>query len=195
MNKRAILAFLGMLLLGSMACSAVPFLVPTATPTATLTPTLTPTRTPTATPTLTPTNTRTLTPTKIIGIEEPVAIDDTQLQFRKALRRDTFLCGDQSSPADNPDTEEFLLLTAKVTSGPTVATAQDFEDWVSHNDIGLIQLVDDTSQYYDIYSFCYLMDSKKVMVQATFAFMINKNAASFVLVLPDDTHIPLDPLL
>jgi hypothetical protein len=195
MKKKAILSFLGMLLMGSLACSAVPGLAPTATPTVTLTPTLTPTFTPTATSTFTPTRTRTLTPTKILGIAEPVMVGETAMQFRKALRRAVYECGTTTHPADNPDTEEFLLLTAKVTSGPTVATAQEFDDWISRDDIDLIQLVDDTSKYYDIYSFCYSMDSKKVMVQVTFAFMINKNAATFVLVLPDDTHIPLDPLM
>ncbi len=47
MKKRRFLPILGTLLLGSIACSGLPFLAPTATPTITLTPTLT------STPTLT----------------------------------------------------------------------------------------------------------------------------------------------
>jgi hypothetical protein len=179
-----------------MACSAVPFLVPTATPTATLTPTLTPTRTPTATPTLTPTNTRTLTPTKIIGIEEPVAIDDTQLQFRKALRRAIYECGTAKQPADNPDTDEFLVLTAKVIGGPAINSNDDMFNWISTNEIRLMEVVDDTGYYSDVYdNICYSMDNKNILVQVAIGFVIHKDAATFVLVLPDDTHIPLDPLL
>jgi hypothetical protein len=195
MKKWVILSFLGMVFLSSMSCTAFSFLAPTATPTITLTPTLTPTFTPTLTATPSPTKTRTLTPTKIVGIEAPVMVGETSMQFRKALRRAVYECGTTTHPADNPDTQEYLLLTAKITSGPTVATAQDFDDWISRDNIGQIEVVDDANHYYDIVSFCYMMDSKKVMTQVTFAFMINKDAASFTVILPDDTRIPLDPLM
>ncbi|HEY5118330.1 MAG TPA: hypothetical protein VII90_02660, partial [Anaerolineales bacterium] len=180
---------------GSMACSTIPFLAPTATPTVTLTPTLTPTMTSTATPTSTPTSTRTLTPTKITGIEEPVLIGDAKLQFRKALRRDRFLCGDQSYPVETPDTDEFLILTAKVIGGPVVKTPADMTDWVSANEFDLMEVVDDNSHYSAYDSICYSMDSKDVVIQVVLPFVINKDAVTFVLILPDDTHIPLDPIL
>jgi hypothetical protein len=195
MNKRAILSFLGMLVVGSMACSAVPFLVPTATPTVTITPTLTPTPTFTPTSTFTPTATRTLTPTKIIGIEEPVLVGEANLKFQKALRRDAFLCGDANSPVKNPDTDEYLLLTAKVIGGPAINSDDDISNWISTNDIQMLEVVDDAGYYSDYTSLCYTIDRQNVLTQAIIPFEIHKSAASFVLILPDLTHIPLDPLM
>jgi hypothetical protein len=195
MKKRAILLFLGMLLLASVACSAIPFLVPTATPTATPTPTLTPTLTPTATPTSTPTNTRTLTPTKIIGIQEPVLINEANLLFQKALRRDTFLCGDASYPVEDPETDEFLVLTAKVIAGPEIKSGDDFSNWINTNGIDQMEVVDENGHYYSVFTNICGTTNKEVLTQAVIPFVIHKDATSFVLILPDDTHIPLDPLM
>ncbi len=195
MKIRVILMVLGVLLIGSMACSAIPFLAPTATPTVTLTPTLTPTLTSTATRTLTPTLTRTLTPTKITGIEAPVMVGDAKLQFRKALRRATYVCGDSTTPADNPDTEEYLLVTANILTGPTLSTDQDVTDWADHNNIFQFEVVDNNNQFSDITSFCYSRDTKGVLLSVDFPFVIQKDATSFVLILPDSTEIPLDSIL
>jgi hypothetical protein len=195
MKKRVILPILGAFLTGSMACSAIPFLAPTATPTVTLTPTMTPTLTSTATLTSTPTSTRTLTPTKITGIEAPVMIGDAELQFQKALRRSNFVCGTTTQPVDNPNSDEYLLVTAKVSSGPTINIGKDGDDWVSRNGIDRIETTDAGNHFYDITGICYNMDNSKVLTQVALAFVIHKDAESFVLILPDDTHIPLDPIL
>jgi hypothetical protein len=195
-KKRVILPILGTLLTGSMACSTIPFLAPTATSTVTLTPTLTPTMTSTSTPTSTPTSTRTLTPTKITGIEEPVMIGDAKLQFRRALRRDSFLCGDQSYPVETPDTDEFLVLTVKVIEGPMVKTEDDISNWITSNKINMMEVVDINNHYSDINpDICYQRDSKDMVTQLVIPFVIHKAAASFVLILPDDIHIPLGPIL
>jgi len=196
MKKRVILPILGALLTLSMACSAIPFLAPTATPTVTLTPTPTPTLTPTATLTRTPTSTRTPSPTKITGIEAPVMVGDAQLQFRRALRRSTFLCGDQSSPVETPDTNEFLILTVKVIGGPVIKTTDDLDNWIRTNAIDMMEVADNNNHYYEINpDICYTLDSTKVVTQLGIPFMIHKEAASFVLILPDDTRIPLDPIM
>lgn len=194
-KKRIILPILGMLLTGSLACSTIPFLVPTATPTVTLTPTLTPTLTSTSTTTSTPTSTRTLTPTKITGIEEPVMIGDAKLQFRRALRRSNFICGTTTQPVDNPNSDEYLLVTAKVFSGPTINTGKDGDDWLSKNGIDQIETVDAGNHFHKIAGICYTMDTSKVLTQVALAFVIHNDAESFVLILPDNTHIPLDPIL
>jgi hypothetical protein len=39
------------------------------------------------------------------------------------------------------------------------------------------------------------MDTSKVLTQVALAFVIHNDAESFVLILPDNTHIPLDPIL
>ena len=196
MKKRRFLLVLGTLLLGSIACSGLSFLAPTATPTITLTPTLT--STPTFTPTLTPTSTptRTLTPTKITGIEAPVMVGDAQLQFQKALRRANYICGTTNRPADDPKTEEFLLVTTKVINGPTITTKQDIDDWDNHNNISQIEVMDNNNKYYDFMSYCYKWDpNNKTLTQVVFAFVIQKAATSFTLILPDGTEIHLDPIM
>jgi hypothetical protein len=195
MNKRMFLPVLGVFLIGSMACSGLSFLAPTATPTITLTPTLTSTPTSSPTATASPTSTRTLTPTKILGIETPVTVGEAQLQFQKALRRATYQCGDSNRPADNPDTEEYLLITTKVLNGPDAATSQKFNDWLVHNDIDQIQLTDDQNKFYDSTSYCYSLDSTGILTRLTFAFLVQKDAASFTLILPDNTEIPLNPIM
>jgi hypothetical protein len=198
MKNKAILSIFGMLLVGSMACSAVPFLAhtPTPTPTQTSTPTLTPTNTSTATPTLTPTKTRTLTPTKLIGIEEPVTVGDAKLQFRRALRRSAFECGDKSYPVDNPDTEEFLVLTVRVVDGPAVKTGKEMSTWINMNGIDMLEIIDNNKHYSDEYgNVCYQISGEDVVTQLFFPFVIAKEATSFVLILPDDTRIPLDPIM
>lgn len=195
MKKRRFLPILGTLLLGSIACSGFSFLAPTATPTITLTPTLT--STPTLTPTLTPTSTPTwtLTPTKITGIEEPVTIGDTQFQLQKGVRRATFICGTSNEPVSKPDTDEFLLITAKVFNGPTIKTDQDYSDWIHKNDIDQFQVVDNNNNYYDVFNVCELSDSNNVILRVIFAFEIQKDAQSFVMELPDGTEIPLDSIM
>jgi hypothetical protein len=195
MKKRRLLPVLGTLLLGSIACSGFSFLVPTATPTITLTPTLTSTPTFTPTPTYTPTPTRTLTPTKIPGIEEPVTVGDTQMQFQKALRRSTYICGTTTQPATNPDTDEFLLVTAKVINGPTINSRQDFQNWINKENFDQIQTVDDGNNYYDLMSTCGTPNSSNEIVKVVFAFEISKAAQTFVLDLPDGTQIPLDSIM
>jgi hypothetical protein len=196
MKKRAVFWILGMLLLGSMACNSIPFLAPTATPTATLTPTVTYTPTPTATFTPSPTRTRTPSPTKIIGIEEPVKIGRAMLQFRQALRRNEFRCGDQTDPVENPDIQEYLVLVADVISGPVITKDQEMRDWVKDNQIQLLAVVDNNENYSDFINLCYAINSStNTLTRVTVAFLVDMAAKSFVLILPDDIEIPLDRLM
>jgi hypothetical protein len=96
---------------------------------------------------------------------------------------------------DNPDTDEFLVLTAKVIGGPVINSGDDMTEWVRTNDIEMLEIVDNNGKYSDYTEVCYIMNSKKVLTQTIFPFVIHKAATSFVLILPDDTHIPLDPLM
>jgi len=96
---------------------------------------------------------------------------------------------------DNPDSDEYLLVTPKVFSGPTLNTDQVGDDWVRNMGIDQIEIVDAGIHFYDIAGICYFMDASKVLNQVALAFVIHKDAESFVLILPDDTHIPLDPIM
>ena len=196
MKKRAVFWILGMLLLGSMACNSIPFLAPTATPTATLTPTVTYTPTPTATFTPSPTRTRTPSPTKIIGIEEPVKIGQATLQFRQAVRRSDFVCGDQTYPGDHPNTKEYLILIANVIGGPVINKDRDMSDWIRNNKIQLLEVVDNNDNYSDFINLCHAINSStNTLTRVTVAFLVDIEAESFVLILPDDIEIPLDRLM
>jgi hypothetical protein len=150
----------------------------------------------TATLTPSPTRTRTPSPTKIIGIEEPVTIRQATLQFRQALRRKEFRCGDQTDPAENPDTQEYLVLVANVISGPVINKDRETRDWVMNNQIQLLEVVDNNDNYSDFINLGYAIDSStNTHIHVTVAFLVDMAAKSFVLILPNDIEIPLDDIL
>ena len=104
---------------------------PTSTPTSTITSTptptetITPTMTSTATPTPTRTSTPTLTPTLIVGIEDPIIVDDSKFILNGAEIKDEAL---SYSGADLPSPgNTFLVISA--------ALEKISDDWIPRSKI------------------------------------------------------------
>lgn len=198
MGKKILLPVLAAILAISLACD-FSFLSPG--PTATATSTATETTTPTVTPsqTISPFPTRTSSPTLIPGIEAPVQVGDAKLLITKALRRDTFRCGETSTPSENPETEEYLIILMNVIKGPHVTSAQ-LKNWIQKNGIDRITLTSGTREGHtstDTFKYpCYPRDKDSyVLLEIHLAFVIDIKAEIFTLVLPDGTEIPLDSLM
>ncbi len=173
--------------------SPEPSAIPTSTPTETITSTVTPSLTATSFPT------RTSSPTLIPGIEEPVQVGDASLLITKALRRETFRCGTDSTPADDPQLEEFLIILFKVIKGPSLTSAR-VEAWITKNRIEWITLSSMTRDGHgragNARHLCTSRDPDSyILTEIHLAFLIDKKAEIFTLSLPDGTAIPLDSLM
>jgi hypothetical protein len=182
----------------SLACdfsvlAPSPTAAPTAAPTEIAAPTITPSRTETPFPT------RTASATLIPGIEEPVKVGDAELLITKALRRDTFRCGEDSTPVENPETDEILIVMMKVVKGPAL-TAGQLKNWAERNDIDRIELTAETrggrsSTEPSLYT-CYPRDKTSyTLLEIYLGFVIDRNAEIFTLILPDGAAIPLNSIM
>jgi hypothetical protein len=195
MGKKGIVVILAALLAGSLACDSLPFLTPqpTATPTSTPTLALTPTRTMTST--LTPYPTRTASPTLIPGVEEPVEVEDATLMIGNVIRRDAFRCREDSEPVGNPEAEEFLILLMKVVKGPKL-TSYQVDNWIGKNGIDRMGIRSSAENFIEPHGWCYVINiDTMVLTEIDLAYVIDRNAKEFFLILPDGKEIPLESFL
>jgi hypothetical protein len=195
MSKKGILLVLAACLAASMACQGADLFSPAPTFTPTTTPTETQTPTVTLTVTLTPYPTRTASPTLIPGIEEPMKVGDANLLIVEAVRRDSFRCGEDNAPAENPESEEIFVLVLKVIKGPTY-NSDAVGKWIEDNDIKLIKLGSETRNGREstdkYWHMCIASDNTKKLAQLMIAYVIDQDAEKFRVILPDKTEIPLD---
>ncbi|MBN1439525.1 MAG: hypothetical protein JW929_08955 [Anaerolineales bacterium] len=170
-----------------------PAFTPTATPTDTPLPTVTPS------PTDTPYPTRTASPTPIPGIEEPVQVGEATLRITKALRRDVYRCGDTSVAVEDPESKEFLVIIWNVVKGPQLAAAE-VEEWLRDNDIDGIRLefrngAGQTWREHIGYRCPIRNRNTYVITEIHTAFLVDRDAERFILILPEGGEIPLESLL
>jgi hypothetical protein len=182
----------------SLACD---FSVFTPAPTGTPAPSPTGTAVPTVppSPTETPYPTRTASPTLIPGIEEPVKVGEAELLVTKALRRDAFRCGEGSTPVENPETDEFLIVMIKVIKGPAL-TAGQLKNWIQETAIDRIELAAETrggsSSTVPLSQTCYPRDKDSyILLEIHLGFVIGRDAQIFTLILPGGAAIPLNPIM
>jgi hypothetical protein len=192
MREHRIAWIVAALFAGSLACDSIPFLPSTPTPTAASTPTETPSPTLTPTATLSPYPTRTASPTLIPGIEEPVPVGDANLLLENVIRRDDFRCGTDSEPIGDPDSKEFLILLLKVVKGPVLSPPQ-IAKWFRDNDIDQIGIGSSAEDFSAVYDRCFAQNKDTlVLIEIHLAFIVDKQAEGFLLILPDGMQIPLD---
>jgi hypothetical protein len=192
MKLRVILGVVSVLFLSTLACTSLPgYHTPTLSPTITTTPSITPTPTDTATTTSTPRATRSPTPTLIPGIETPVKLGTAKVSVTNAIRRDVLECGDQI-PVENPERDEWLIVTLTVISGGQVPGG-DLDTWIQNNHLKNIFVQDDENNSYKYTGFCFTQDQSTGALKELYVpFEVKKSAKSFTLVITDDTRIPLD---
>ncbi|MGD0173386.1 MAG: hypothetical protein ABSC61_02960 [Anaerolineales bacterium] len=59
----------------------------------------------------------------------------------------------------------------------------------------MMEVGDNNNHYSNFTNLCNGMDKNTgALARAVIPFVFQKDAASFVLILPDDTHFPLDPI-
>jgi hypothetical protein len=153
----------------------------------------------TRTPTLTAFPTSTASPTPIPGIQNPVAVGEAQLLIRKALRRDVYRCGGEILPADDPESEEFLLLVLKVVKGPSM-TISGTKIWIVENGIdGILlgyRIPDGREGKLNPRETCFERNPDTyVLTQIMLAYLIPFGAEDFLAFLPDGTVVPLGSLM
>ena len=186
-NKFILLIFCLPFALALSSCNIIntePTSTPTSTITSTPTPTetITPTMTSTATPTPTRTSTPTLTPTPIVGIEDPIIVDDSQFILNGAEIKDE---APSYSGADLPlPGNTFLVISA--------ALEKSSDDWIPRSKI----ICEDESYSANgifLFSWCATCDIWKYRYEIYFEIPLDVVYGDCVFTI-DNHEIKLEPL-